>query len=156
CADPANQHPDQNALWYLSDAGANQTAVKVVDTATGQPLDLDYLGEFGGISLDLQSRRLFITDEYQGESNAGHIVVGQLSADGHSITLVGSSTANIGASGATESGTTITITTTAPHGFVPGNSVRVAGVGVAGYNGVVTVRSATSTTFTYNDPRQTK
>ena len=52
--------------------------------------------------------------------------------------------------GATESGTTVTITTTTPHGFSAGMSVAVSGVAVAGYNGSFTIGSVpTSTTFTY-------
>jgi len=57
--------------------------------------------------------------------------------------------------GATEIGNTVTITTNAPHSLVTGQSVLVAGVGVAGYNGVyqVTVPAVPSpTTFTYTDP----
>jgi hypothetical protein len=54
--------------------------------------------------------------------------------------------------GATESGNTVTITTTAPHGFNAGSPVTIAGVGVAGYNGTFTVASIVSTTkFTYTD-----
>ncbi len=55
--------------------------------------------------------------------------------------------------GATESGNTVTITTNTPHGLVTGQSVLVAGVGVAGYNGPYTVLAVPSpTTFTYTDP----
>jgi len=59
--------------------------------------------------------------------------------------------------GATESGTTVTLTTTTPHGLAAGQSVIVAGVGVAGYNGVYKVDSVigdptSSTSFTYTDP----
>jgi sugar lactone lactonase YvrE len=52
--------------------------------------------------------------------------------------------------GATESGSTVTITTTTSSGLVLGEQVTISGVGVAGYNGTFTVTSApTSTTFTY-------
>jgi len=55
--------------------------------------------------------------------------------------------------GATESGNTVTITTNAPHGLVAGQSVLVAGVGVAGYNGPFTVLTVPSpASFTYTDP----
>ena len=51
---------------------------------------------------------------------------------------------------ATESGTTVTITTSAPENFTAGQTVDIGGVGVAGYNGSFTILSApTSTTFTY-------
>jgi hypothetical protein len=52
--------------------------------------------------------------------------------------------------GATESGATVTITTTAAHGFIVGQTVQIAGVGVAGYNGTFTIQSVpTPTSFTY-------
>jgi phage tail sheath protein FI len=55
--------------------------------------------------------------------------------------------------GATEAGNTVTITTGAPHGLQVGNSVTIAGVGVAGYNGTwVIVATPTNTTFTFADP----
>ena len=55
--------------------------------------------------------------------------------------------------GATESVNTVTITTTAPHGFTAGQTVTIAGVGVAGYNGSFVVASVpTATSFTYTDP----
>jgi len=52
---------------------------------------------------------------------------------------------------ATESGTTVTITTTAAHGFSLFETVVIAGVGVGGYNGQFQITSVTSTTFTYKD-----
>jgi hypothetical protein len=52
--------------------------------------------------------------------------------------------------GATESGTTVTITTTAAHGMVAGQQVTIAGVTNTSYNGTYTIVSApTATTFTY-------
>jgi hypothetical protein len=55
--------------------------------------------------------------------------------------------------GATESGNTVTITTTAAHNLAVGNTVTISGVGVGGYNGTFTVASVpTATTFTYTNP----
>ena len=55
-------------------------------------------------------------------------------------------------SGAMEAGTTVTVTTLTAHGFVVNETVTVAGVGVAGYNGTWVVTSVpTTTTFTYKD-----
>jgi hypothetical protein len=52
--------------------------------------------------------------------------------------------------GATETGTTVTVTTKTPHGLLAGDSVTIAGVAVTGYNGKVTVVDVPSpTTFTY-------
>ncbi|HEV2195035.1 MAG TPA: hypothetical protein VGR55_05615 [Candidatus Acidoferrum sp.] len=52
--------------------------------------------------------------------------------------------------GATENGFLVTITTTSAHGLFAGQSVTIAGVGVAGYNGTFPVVSVpTGTQFTY-------
>ncbi len=55
-------------------------------------------------------------------------------------------------SSATESGNTVTITTSAASGFVTGQTVTIAGVGVSGYNGAYTITVTGTTTFTYTDP----
>ncbi len=53
---------------------------------------------------------------------------------------------------ANESGSTVTITTSAAHGLSLGDYVVIAGVGLSGYNGTFTVASVISTTkFTYTD-----
>src|SRR5271163_2747520 len=53
-------------------------------------------------------------------------------------------------SGAIENGFLVTITTSAAHGLSAGQSVTIAGVGVAGYNGTFPVVAAPSITqFTY-------
>src|SRR5262249_1192818 len=66
-------------------------------------------------------------------------------------TQIYNQTVNIAASptGATEAGSTVTITTTTPHGFVVGQQVTVSAVGVAGYNGFVKIPAVPSTTFQY-------
>src|SRR5208283_857466 len=52
--------------------------------------------------------------------------------------------------GATQNGYLVTITTSAAHGLSAGQSVTIAGVGVAGYNGTFAVVSVPSATqFTY-------
>jgi hypothetical protein len=62
----------------------------------------------------------------------------------------GSATIAAAPTGATQVGTTVTITTTGSHNLAAGSTVTVAGVAEAGYNGTFTVTSApTSTTFTY-------
>jgi hypothetical protein len=61
----------------------------------------------------------------------------------------GTVTAAITGTGATESGTTVTITTVVPHDFKVGNTITIAGVGT-GYDGTWTITSIPSaTTFTY-------
>ena len=66
-------------------------------------------------------------------------------------TLPGCNIMNIASSnGATESGTTVTITTTAAHKFAVGQNAMILGVGVSGYNGTFPIVSIPSTTtFTY-------
>jgi uncharacterized protein (TIGR03118 family) len=63
-----------------------------------------------------------------------------------------SHTATITATGATETGNTVTITTTAAHNFQVGQTAVVSGVANAGYNGSFTILSVTATTFTYTAP----
>ncbi|MBZ5528946.1 MAG: hypothetical protein LAN71_13725 [Acidobacteriia bacterium] len=55
-----------------------------------------------------------------------------------------------GPGGATENGFLVTITTSAAHGLSAGQSITIAGVGVAGYNGTFAVLSVPNgTQFTY-------
>jgi hypothetical protein len=65
-----------------------------------------------------------------------------------------SSTVPIDASptGATESGNTVTITTTTANNFIAGLTVTISSVGVPQYNGSFTIASASGNTFTYTDP----
>jgi hypothetical protein len=68
------------------------------------------------------------------------------------FTSPGAAPASIAASpgGATVSGTTVTITTTAPHGLAADDWVGITGVGCAGYDGTFQVSAVPSTTtFTY-------
>lgn len=51
--------------------------------------------------------------------------------------------------GATQAGTTVTITTATPHNLLVGEQVTIAGVAEAAYHGTFTVESVTETTFTY-------
>src|SRR6185295_2330436 len=52
--------------------------------------------------------------------------------------------------GATQLGSTVTITTTSAHGFAVGHNVVIADVLVPGYNGTFAITSVpTPTTFTY-------
>jgi fibronectin type 3 domain-containing protein len=55
--------------------------------------------------------------------------------------------------GAIESGHTVTITTTTPHGFSVGQVVRIGGVGLGGYNDTFTITAVpTPTSFQFTDP----
>ena len=67
------------------------------------------------------------------------------------IPYAGSAAVAVGA--ATESGNTVTITTSAAHNFVVGQTVVIAGITPTGYNGTFTITSVpTPTTFTYTNP----
>jgi hypothetical protein len=57
---------------------------------------------------------------------------------------------SVSVSSITRSGSTATVTTSAAHGFIDGQSVTIAGANEAEYNGVFVITShATPTTFTY-------
>jgi hypothetical protein len=91
----------------------------------------------------------------QGGPGAGPTVIDEnvtvaISASPNGATQPAAVTIAASPSGATENGFLVTITTTAAHGLSAGQSVTVAGVGVAGYNGTFPVVSAPTTTqFTY-------
>ena len=55
--------------------------------------------------------------------------------------------------GATESGNTVTITTTTQQYFAVGQSVDISGVTVGGYNGTYTITAVTPKSFTYQDTK---
>jgi sugar lactone lactonase YvrE len=72
-----------------------------------------------------------------------------------SVVNVTNASAPIAAAGLSESGNTVTVTTTVPDGLVVGDPVTISGAGIDGYNGTFTVTSlpggANGTTFTYTD-----
>jgi CxxC motif-containing protein (DUF1111 family) len=68
-------------------------------------------------------------------------------------TLPGCNQMTIAATGASESGTTVTITTTAVNGFKKGQMVQIGSVPVSGYNGIFAITTVkSSTVFTYTSP----
>lgn len=78
--------------------------------------------------------------------------VATIAAGPGGATQAAGTTIAAGPVGAVESANLVTITTTAPHGLLPGLNVTIAGVGVAGYNGTFVVLSApSSTVFTVNN-----
>ncbi|HTW30990.1 MAG TPA: di-heme oxidoredictase family protein [Candidatus Sulfotelmatobacter sp.] len=84
------------------------------------------------------------------ENEGGPIVHGTSNAAFE--TLPSCNVMTIASDGATESGTTVTITTTAVHGFNPGQYAQILNVPVSGYNGVFQIVSVpTTTSFTYTN-----
>ncbi len=82
-----------------------------------------------------------VLQDYTGSTlNAGNTVA---------LPLIGSS---VGITSATESGTTVTVTTSSAHGFSVGQQVTIAGAGLNGFNGIYTIATApTANTFTFID-----
>jgi hypothetical protein len=80
-------------------------------------------------------------------NNAQHGTLSNLQTSIRAVVTIAASP-----TGATESGTTVTITTTTPHGFSPGQTVTISGVGEPSYNGSFPiVATPTTTTFTYTN-----
>jgi hypothetical protein len=75
----------QNALWYINTTGANQTATKVI---LPSGVALSGPNQFGGLSFDPIQRQLYLSDWDQGAVGSARILIGQLSASGHSLTSV--------------------------------------------------------------------
>lgn len=82
----------------------------------------------------------------------GGLRVGSLA--GTALTTNTFTVAETNITAASQSGNLVTVTTRANHGFAPGQSVTIAGVTPAGYNGTFTIVGVPSaTTFTYlTDP----
>ena len=84
-----------------------------------------------------------LTNAWQG------ISVGALTGTALTTNTIATAYTNITA--ASQSGNIVTITTKAAHGFGPGQTVTIAGVTPAGYNGTFTVLGIpAATTFTYS------
>ncbi len=84
------------------------------------------------------------------ENEGGPIVHGISNATFQTLPACNLMTIAKSPTGATESGTTVTITTTAPHLFSVGQNAQIESVGVSRYNGTFTITSIPSqTTFTY-------
>ena len=75
-----------------------------------------------------------------------------LTANNAATAAIGYSSQVVAIGGATESGTTVTIVTSAVNSLAVGETVTIAGITPAGYNGTFTVASIVSpTSFTYVD-----
>jgi len=84
------------------------------------------------------------------ENEGGPIVHGISNATFGTLPNCNQMTVAASPTGATESGTTVTITTTTAHHFSVGQTVQVLNVGVSGYNGQFAILATPSTTtFTY-------
>jgi CxxC motif-containing protein (DUF1111 family) len=84
------------------------------------------------------------------ENEGGPILHGQTVAQFDTIAGCSNMTIAAAPTGATESGTTVTLTTTMNHGFLAGQTSYVTGVPVSGYDGTFTILSVpTKTTLTY-------
>jgi hypothetical protein len=80
------------------------------------------------------------------------IYIDELTSSGtlvQSLALPTADSQAFGISAASESGTTVTITTTSPTDFVSGQKVTIAGIAPSGYDGDVTITVTDSTHFTY-------
>jgi VCBS repeat-containing protein len=135
---------------YLFDAGTARAVRTILFPNPAFP------GSGFGSSLAAAGRRAVIgapLDDSAG-TDVGGVYLFDLdpasSTFGALVKSVRGATTFIADAGATESGTTVTVTTATPHGFAVGQKVVIDGVGVAGYNGTFTITAVpTATTFRY-------
>ncbi len=122
---------------------------KMTYDQAGQMLtSTDALGHTTSYSYDVAGRETSVTDPlsnitttvYDPAGTPGAPTVSSVAVNGGTVAIVSAS----------ESSTTVTITTNGSHGFDQGQHVLISGVSVAGYNGAFTIASApTANTFTY-------
>ena len=131
------------------------------ETGTLQLLDPNFATAGGGFTvrdepLTLNGpgvNNLGALTNLEGDNNwAGNVTLGSPTPNGSSVSI-GVAAAPAGATtaikSASETGTTVTITTAATHPFQTGELVNIAGVSANGYNGIFTITSVpTPTTFT--------
>jgi YVTN family beta-propeller protein len=90
----------------------------------------------------------FVNDVEGGNTTVGTITIGGLYTA--PTVLPSATTATIASSGIKRASGTVTVTTTADHNLLPGQTILVSGVTDTGFNGTFTISTVpTSTTFTY-------
>ncbi len=134
----------------LVETGGN--SVSVLGTGTGQnfPNATDIYGNFpttAQIAVSPDGQTIFVADsrtdslggilEYYQPVTNDWILLARLQLDTFKVT------------GASEVGTTVSVTTSAPTDFFIGESVSVFGLSIPAYDGVVTVSGVSSGGFTY-------
>ncbi len=108
----------------------------------------DALGHTTSYAYDQDGRQVSTTDALSNITTTVYDLAGTPGAPTVSSVAVNAGTVAIVS--ASESGTTVTVTTNGSHGFTTGQHVLITGVSVAGYNGAFTIASApTANTFTY-------
>ena len=118
----------------LADSGISAASVgtgTVTSITAGSGLSGGTITTTGTVSLNLANANTWTA---QQQLNAGLVTQGQAAATISNVAL----TSNV-----------VTVTTSAPHGFVAGQWVNVAAVTNTAINGTFPIASVTSTTFTY-------
>jgi subtilisin-like proprotein convertase family protein len=128
--------------------------VSVVDSGSGST-QFDYIPITPGafIGGDVVALGNYVDQDQSARSIAAlgsglNPTTGQAPASANLIPIV------VSPFGASETGTSVTITTTVPSGLIVGQTVTIQGVNEANYNGTFTITSisASGLTFTYTDP----
>jgi hypothetical protein len=115
---------------------------------TGAPVSGVFAGLPEGATLFGGSQLFQIT--YKGGGSGHDIVLTKVALPAIAVTSVTVNANTFPILTATESSTTVTITTNGPHGFILGESVAIQGVSVPGYNGVQIITGITDAShFTY-------
>jgi len=127
------------------------------DYATDIDMRRDYLykpldwWQRASLSLGPQNGQVALSGTLQMSAQIYSISAATVSYSALSGTIPGGGTVAASPTGLTESGSTVTLTTLAPHNFSVGDTINISGASVSGYNGsfkVLTVPSSTTLTYT--------
>src|SRR5712691_6740627 len=138
----------KSATAVVSIDSGIQISVKPTSATVGTSENLQFIATITGSS---NTTVKWFVNEIEG----GNATLGTISTNGlytAPATPPNATSATIAAApnGAVRSSNTVTITTTAAHGFVVGQSVAIAGVTDTSFNGTFTIATVPSTTtFTY-------
>jgi hypothetical protein len=134
-----------NAVPNATSRGGAQETGNTVTIATGNPntLQVGDVVTIAGVTEAGYNGTFTVTAVPSSRSF-------QYTSPNTGLPVSGGGTVTLAVPGATESGTTVTINTAAPHGRSVGDNITIAGVGVAGYNGTFTITAVpTPRSFQY-------
>lgn len=132
--------------------GDESDTVTIANIANEEFDDVAKAESFAG---DIEYRCLYLYNAYEGADPflGTAVYIGTQPTPG--TIAVGADPAGVGdgivrsVSSITRSGSTATVTTSSPHPYETGQSIRIAGADQAAYNGVQTITVTGASTFTY-------
>ncbi len=125
-------------------------ATTVFDAAGQTIASIDANGHTASYAFDSAGRQISETDAYGKITTTVYDQAGSALVTDPAVSSVAVNGGTVAIVSASESSTTVTVTTNGANGFAASDTVLISGMSVAGYNGVFTIASVpTANTFTF-------